>query len=122
MDFQGKVVLLVEDEPSVRNFVKTVLRRDGLETIEADDGIDGFNLLHEFGQNIALIVTDIRMPRLDGVSFVESARELFPTMPVLFMTGYTSAPPESPLRDFVVLRKPFPPKTLIKNVRKLIAT
>ena len=115
---RDQVVLVVDDAPSVREYVKTVLQEEGFEIIEASDGIDGYNLIQEFGSGIALVITDVIMPKMDGVSLAESVRELFPTMPVLLMTGYASThrlPIES-----VVLQKPFSPDALVEAVRKVI--
>jgi two-component system cell cycle sensor histidine kinase/response regulator CckA len=118
---RGKVVLLVDDEPSVRTFVKAILHREGFQTIEAGDGIQGFNVVQEFGGEIDLILTDIKMPRMDGVSLAQSARELYPNMPVLFMSAYTD-PIKKPLQGYVFLNKPFLPQTLVQAVRNLIGT
>jgi CheY-like chemotaxis protein len=116
-----KVVLLVDDEPAVRSCVKAILQREGFETIEAGDGIEGFNIVQEFGKDIALLLTDVKMPRMDGSSLAESVRDLFPQMPVLFMSGYAD-PIGEPIQHSAFLHKPFRPEALVQVVRKLIAT
>jgi CheY-like chemotaxis protein len=116
-----RIVLLVDDEPAVRKYVKALLQGEGFQTIEAGDGIEAFNLVQEFGKEIDLILTDVKMPRMDGPSLVESVKGLFPKIPVLFMTGYTS-PHEMPIRSHVVLSKPFRSQVLIEAIRKLIGT
>jgi CheY-like chemotaxis protein len=116
-----KVVLVVDDERSVREFVKATLRKEGFQTIEAGDGIEAFNLVQEFGENIALLLTDIKMPGMDGVELAESVRELFPRMPVLFISAYPDPDPRDRLiKGYSLLAKPFLPHTLVKAVRELL--
>ena len=62
------VISVVDDEPVIRSVVKGILNQKGFETIEAGDGIEGFNVVQEFGENITLLLTDVRMPRMDGIS------------------------------------------------------
>ncbi len=115
------VILLVDDDQSVRQFVKWLLHEEGFQTIEAGDGIEAFNLIEEFGKDIALLLTDIKMPRMDGVSLAESVRELFPRMPILLMSGYADSDAlERLMTGCVVLQKPFLPDTLIQAVQKLL--
>jgi CheY-like chemotaxis protein len=117
-----KVILVVDDERSVREFVKAALHKEGFQTIEAGDGIEAFNLVQEFGKDIALLVTDIKMPGMDGVALAESVRELFPRMPVLFISGFLDPDPRDRLiQGYSVLAKPFLPDTLVKAVKELLA-
>ena len=55
-------ILLVDDEPLVRLFVKTVLLRQGYRVIEAEDGLTAFSLLQDFQGRFSLVVSDIRVP------------------------------------------------------------
>jgi CheY-like chemotaxis protein len=121
MHMLEKVILIVDDERSVRDFVKAILHKEGFQTIEAGDGIEAFNLVQEFGKDIALLLTDIKMPRMDGVSLAESVRELFPRMPVLFISAYIDPDPRDRLIEgYSVLAKPFRSLTLVKAVRELL--
>ena len=121
MNMRERVVLLVDDERSLREFVKAILHKEGFQTIEAGDGIEALNLVQEFGKDIALLLTDIRMPRMDGVSLAESVRELFPRMPVLFISAYPDPDPRDRLiKGYSVLAKPFLPHTLVKAVQELL--
>jgi CheY-like chemotaxis protein len=122
MFMRERVVLLVDDEPSVRKLVKAILHREGFQVIEAGDGIQAFNLIQEFGKDIALLLTDITMPKMDGVSLAESVRELFPRMSVLFMSAYADPDGLDRLMPRCALvRKPFLPDTLVKAIHTLLA-
>src|SRR6476619_3534957 len=116
-----RVILVVDDEPVIRSLVKGILNQEGFETIEAGDGIEGFHVVQEFGENITLLLTDVRMPRMDGISLAKSVRELFPLMPVLFISGY-SEPIGRPLTSSAFLGKPFRTEALLQAARKLITT
>jgi CheY-like chemotaxis protein len=83
----GKVVLVVEDEPSVRNLVLEVLHERGYATIEASDGHAALKVLQS-GRDIDLLVTDVGLPGLNGRQVADAARIAKPDLPILFMTGY----------------------------------
>jgi CheY-like chemotaxis protein len=83
----GKTVLVVEDEPSVRNLVIDVLHERGYATREAADGQTGLQILQ--GQSkIDLLVSDVGLPGLNGRQLADAARAQRPDLPILFMTGY----------------------------------
>jgi CheY-like chemotaxis protein len=121
MHMLEKVILVVDDERSVREFIKATLHKEGFQTIEAGDGVEAFNLIQEFGKDIALLLTDIKMPGMDGVALAESVRELFPRMPVLFISAYPDPDPrDSLMKHYSVLAKPFLPLMLVKAVKELL--
>src|SRR5438094_681346 len=111
---EAVTVLIVDDEPSVRGLARSVLQRAGFRILEAGDGIQGLKVLREFGDVIALLLTDVKMPRLDGVSLAASAKDLFPKLPVVFMSGYIDPPHEKPPKGCVFLNKPFSPRILLE--------
>jgi two-component system chemotaxis response regulator CheY len=79
-------ILIVEDSPSMRSFVRDTLELDGYEVSESDNGIEALSLLEGFTPD--LILTDINMPRLDGFGLLREIRRL-PTLrftPVLVLT------------------------------------
>jgi PAS domain S-box-containing protein len=99
----------------------TALQRAGFEIIEANDGTEGLDVLRDSGNGIDLLLTDVQMPRMDGVSLAESARKLFPRLPIVFMSGYADPAHVRPPKGSVFLSKPFRPKVLVEAVRELIA-
>lgn len=81
-------ILLVEDDPGVRGFASTSLRRLGYEVVAAADGHEALGIL-EMDQAFDLLFSDIEMPGgLNGVKMAEQVRETLPELPVLFMSGY----------------------------------
>ena len=79
-------ILITEDEDSLRSFVARALRLDGHETHEAADGAEGLQLLEE--ASFYLLLSDIRMPVMDGIELAHRAAAQFPAMKILLMTGY----------------------------------
>ncbi len=79
-------ILITEDEESLRRFVARALRLDGHETFEAGDGAEGLERLDEGSYD--LLLSDIRMPVMDGIELAHQASARFPQMKILLMTGY----------------------------------
>jgi CheY-like chemotaxis protein len=79
-------ILITEDEDSLRSFVARALRLDGHETVEAADGAEGLEALGtgEFD----LLLSDIRMPVMDGIELAHKASANHPDLKILLMTGY----------------------------------
>jgi two-component system cell cycle sensor histidine kinase/response regulator CckA len=83
----GRVILLAEDEDAVRMFTSRALRNKGYTVLEARHGREALDII-ESGQAIALLLTDVMMPEMDGVTLLRSAREIHPQLPVVCMSGY----------------------------------
>lgn len=79
-------ILITEDEDSLRSFVARALRLDGHETVEAADGAEGLEQLRAGGFD--LLLSDIRMPVMDGIELAHQASAAFPDLKILLMTGY----------------------------------
>ncbi|WP_158635404.1 ATP-binding protein [Pseudomonas duriflava] len=86
----GKVVLVVEDESSVRLLIVETLREWGYRTLEAIDGGAGLIILQS-NTPVDLLITDVGLPVVNGRLMAEAAREVRPNLPVLYMTGYAEA-------------------------------
>jgi PAS domain S-box-containing protein len=120
----GAVVLLVEDEAQVRATARRTLERAGYVVLEARHGADALTLVRERGDRIALVLTDVRMPEMDGASLARALEREAPALPVVFMSGYdrlglgeTSALP--PGARFV--EKPFAREALLATLRDALA-
>jgi len=122
LGFGSERVLLVEDEAVVRNLAADVLRSCGYEVVEATDGVEALEIAcAEDAAPFDLIVTDVRMPRLDGYGFAKEFATIAPTVPVLFMSGYDDDLGESRPKDVSnFLKKPFTSDELTRYVRELI--
>ncbi len=81
------VILLVEDEDMVRVVAERALARHGYTVITASNGEEGLELLGS-RNDIDLLISDVVMPVMDGPTMVRHARERFPKLPILFMSGY----------------------------------
>ena len=79
-------ILITEDEDSLRSFVARALRLDGHETHEAADGAEGLEKLAD--DSFDLLLSDIRMPVMDGIELAHRASSDYPGLKILLMTGY----------------------------------
>ena len=118
----GEVVLVVEDETSVRDLVTEVLQELGYRAIEAVDGPSGLKLLQS-KLRIDLLVTDIGLPGLNGRQLADAARKHRPDLRVLFMTGY--AENATIANGFLepgmeMITKPFAIEALVTRIRDII--
>ena len=115
--------LLVEDEPMVRTVAERALTRHGYTVITANNGEEALEILDR-GEEIALLISDVVMPEMDGPTMVREARKSRPELPILFMSGYA----EEQLRKSIdidnvaFLPKPFSVQELAEAARKALAT
>ena len=116
---QSKTCLILDDESSVRAYVKAILERELFQTLEAEDGIQALRMVEKLGDLLDLIVSDIKMPGGDGVTFVCSVRESFPVLPIILISGYAELELQRhPSVSFEFVRKPFLPPTLLIAIEK----
>jgi CheY-like chemotaxis protein len=111
-------ILVVDDEPFFRATVSTILRKAGFHTIEAQNGLEAYEIVRANGASIELLLTDFKMPRMDGLSLIEAVRETHPKMPVLLMTGSRL---ENRPSSYTVLNKLIGREALLQAVRSAIA-
>jgi DNA-binding NtrC family response regulator len=78
-------ILIADDEPSLRKILGAILRKSGYEVIEAADGEEALDLL---GPEVACLITDLRMPRLDGMALFRRALSEYPDLKVIIWTAY----------------------------------
>jgi two-component system cell cycle sensor histidine kinase/response regulator CckA len=116
-------VLLVEDEPMVRTVAERALTRHGYKVISADNGEEALDILAR-EEEIALLVSDVVMPGMDGPAMVREARKSRPELPILFISGYA----EEQLRKSIdldkvaFLPKPFSVQELAEAARRALET
>jgi len=114
------IVLVVDDHELIRSLVSVLLTREGFRLLEAADGIDGYEILQQVGSRVDLLLTDIQMPRMDGISLAQRARQLYPNLPIVFMTGDLTSASQLPARS-VVLEKQMLDRELIPAIVKGMA-
>ena len=119
----AKTILAVDDSASIRQMVSFTLKGAGYDVVEAVDGEDA--LVKAKNHNVSLILTDINMPRMDGLALVKSLRGLprYRIAPILMLTTESSDAMKAQGRAAGAtgwLVKPFDPKRLVEVVRKVI--
>ena len=119
----GEVVLVVEDEASVRTILARVLREQGYRVLEASHGRDALAITADTTIRIDLVLADVVMPELGGRELAARLGEQRPGIPLLFTSGYTGHDVvERGLieRDWPFLPKPVVPDALARKVRELL--
>jgi two-component system cell cycle sensor histidine kinase/response regulator CckA len=116
-------VLVVDDEPILRRIAVRILLDEGYLVHEAADGLEALEFIQRGDASCDAVVSDIVMPRLDGVELLRRLALIRPDLPVVLMSGYgfeelAQRGIEAPCG---VLAKPFPPERLVAEVRRCIA-
>jgi DNA-binding response OmpR family regulator len=118
----SRLILVVDDEPFLLEYVKLVLMRNGFSVLTAQTGEEAWQLISNPDHSIGLVLTDVVMPgSFDGFELAEKVRRRQPGIPVLFMTGalhHEHQNTDSPDSKRVLLHKPFGPDQLIALVRE----
>jgi CheY-like chemotaxis protein len=112
-------ILVVDDEPAVRAFVKRLLEQRGYQVLEAGSGEEALHILSQELSRIALLLTDIMMPGIRGTELAEEACNVLPALPVLFMSGYCDCLTDS-LNGYDCVQKPFKPEDLLNQVGNML--
>jgi CheY-like chemotaxis protein len=113
-------VLVVEEEAALRQAIRRVLQEAGYDVLEADNGAAALQLVNGHGPGtIDLVLTDLRMPIMDGRALAAALARSRPDLPIVFMSGFTAQLIElrtvSPDLDF--LAKPFRNHELLATLR-----
>jgi two-component system, chemotaxis family, chemotaxis protein CheY len=118
-----KTIMTVDDSASLRQMVSFVLRGGGYDVVEAMDGLDALSKLK--GRDLDLIVTDINMPRMDGLEFTRQLRAMpqYKFVPIVLLT--TESHPEKKQEGKAAgatawIVKPFNPDQLLAVVKKVM--
>jgi CheY-like chemotaxis protein len=116
-----KIALVVDDDVSVRDFIIAVLQSDGFQTIEAENGVQAHELLHKHGAAVDLVVSDIRMPKMDGITLAFWVRAEFPAIPLILISGYAEIEQaKHPNTGFEFVQLPLHPTTLLSAVKNVM--
>lgn len=117
---QDTVVLVAEDEPQVRSLLQYMLLEHHYVVLTASDGQEALDVCEQFKGPIHLLLTDVRMPRLDGWALAEVVRQQRPDTKIIVISGETPTrtAEENPADAF--LRKPFLPPTLLQCIQRVL--
>jgi CheY-like chemotaxis protein len=116
----GATILVVEDEDALRAAIRRLLQSEGYTVLEAQNGASALEVLSSpSAAGVALVLTDLRMPVMDGRQLAAALARIRPNLPVVFMSGFTAQLMDmrlvSPHLPF--LAKPFKNEALLAAVR-----
>ncbi len=116
-------ILIAEDDNSMLNFLTLALKRAGHNVLSAKDGQSAYNALKE-KNDFDLLLTDIVMPGMDGLELSKKARELYPKLKIMFITGFAAMVMEAKdnpqAQNEHMLSKPFHLNDLVEKVEELL--
>ena len=122
--WHGKgLVMVVDDEPDIRDLGKETLEQAGLDVVTANDGLDAVNIYKKYEDKIKLVLMDMTMPHLNGEETYRELCKISPDVKVILSSGYseqeaTKKFSETGLCGF--LQKPYKPSELIDKVKNII--
>lgn len=118
----AKVVLVVDDEPIVREIMKELLEASSFHVLEAANGKEAFAIVKS--QPVDCVLSDIRMPGGNGIELAQNIYDLSGTKPkVLLMTGYSDFTLEQAqkLNILSIISKPFDPEEVLNDIVKVLS-
>jgi CheY-like chemotaxis protein len=115
-----ETILLVDDEAGIRGLVRRILRREHYHVIEAATGEEALDIAQKHPGPIHLLLTDVMMPGVSGPQLAQQVKGEFPSIKVVFITGYSQTPPTEKLPSALLLQKPFTMTDLLRVVREAI--
>ena len=120
---QGQLVLLVDDEPNVLSITSGILKAFGYRVMTAVDGADAVGMFASHKDEIAVVLTDMMMPVMDGLATARVLRRMRPHVPIILASGLggdgrMGQATEAGIRDF--LHKPYTTETLLKTLAEVL--
>ena len=121
-----KTALVVDDSPTMRQMVAFTLTNAGFKVVEAEHGKDAIAKISG-GQKMDIVVTDLNMPEMDGISLIKELRKMaaFKFTPILMLTTESSADKKQAGKDAGAtgwIVKPFNPELILKVIAKVLPT
>ncbi len=117
----SSTILLVEDEDAVRTFSARALSNKGYNVMDAPGGVEALRLLEEKQSPPDLLITDVMMPEMDGTTLAKQVKAKYPTIKIIFISGYAEDKFKEHLGDAVwFLPKPFTLKQLATKVKDVL--
>jgi len=119
----NETILIVEDEPQIRNLAFDCLAYYGYDVLSASNGVEALQIIERLQRPVDLILSDVVMPKLSGRELSERISALQPSAKVLFMSGYTN---DSIVNHGILdgatwfIQKPFTLESLVKRVREVL--
>ena len=119
-----RTILLVEDEPFVREATSGILQHAGFEVLPAIDAQSALGIFAERGRDIDLVMTDMILPGRTGHQLGNDLRRQSPEIAILITSGYSSLDDdmEAPQLHMYFLAKPYSRRTLLDKIERILAT
>lgn len=121
---RGELILVVDDEATVRGTVQQALERHGYRVLTASEGQEALGLLAEYHSELKAVLTDMMMPGVDGPQLVRAVRQREARLPIIGMTGLTESMTGEDLKNLnlaQMLAKPFEARALLVAVHRALA-
>ena len=113
-------ILLADDEDCLRNLTHIVLEEQGYCVLAAANATEALLLAKQHDGHIDLLLTDMRMPDMDGAQLAVEFRKSFPLSRVIFMTAYLLSDVQNQLPGEIILSKPFSIDVLCDSIRRML--
>jgi PAS domain S-box-containing protein len=118
-----ETILVVEDESTLREYLKVLLEEKGYSVLQASDGSEGVELFSKHQEQIALVISDLGMPKLDGLCLLRKMKEIQPKVKVILTSGLVDPEQRTEIllagaRDF--LPKPYNGREVLLRVREIL--
>lgn len=114
------VILIAEDDVTIRILVNAMLNKEGYGTLPVANGEEALKVCSKFPDTIHLLLTNVTMPKMDGLTLVEEIVKVRPDLKIIVMSGQMDAAILSGNRPDAFLHKPFVPPTLLKAIRQVL--
>jgi CheY-like chemotaxis protein len=116
VDNVSKTILVVDDDQIIRRLIRIYLERVGYVVLDAEHGEEALQLFKQHQGEITLLLSDVLMPKMDGLQLADAVLKLHPELPVLFISG--NSPNCS--RGFGCLAKPFTAQALLARIAEML--
>ena len=120
---RGELILVVDDEENIREIARATLEKFGYEVLTATDGTDALATYAKQGDKIALVLTDIAMPFMDGTALIRALRKINPQAKIIAMSGLMNSEQTAELQSLNVnafLSKPYTAESLLKLLAEIL--
>jgi len=115
-----RLCLIADDEETVRIYLRATLEQAHFRVVEASNGNDALTLLNQLGDAVDIVVSDFHMCGGDGLRFVLNARESYPTLPIVLISGIVKPAGKEPAHLVEFVQKPFVGSTLLAAMDRAI--
>jgi two-component system CheB/CheR fusion protein len=117
----NELVMIVDDEPSIRKMAETTLTRFGYRVLTAGDGKEALTVFRERADEISLVILDIAMPEMGGEEAMEHMLAIRPEARIVFSSGYNESEAKARVEGYGFIQKPYTSRQLAEQVRELLA-